>query len=191
MPWIDRFESLFSSHGDQRAAPRVRLRGVTCSLGQVINASLTGLAVACRGKAPARPGPLLQFELGFGDQSDRFSARIVRVDPSGFRRFQLGLEFVGLTVWQRRTLSIWTLTSVAAEPKRVGASTGAPETAADPHEVLGVCLDATPEAIRDAFRKMALRYHPDATHSGDTARQFQAAHHAYKALIEAHQAAKG
>lgn len=183
MSWLDRFESLFASNKDQRTAPRVRLRGVTCSLGQVINASMTGLAVACRGKIPSRPGLLIEFQLGFGDQTDRFSARMVRVEPLGFRRYQLGLEFVGLTVWQRRTLSVWTQASVSTEAKKSDTA----ESIVDPHEILGVSLDAPPETIREAFRKMALRYHPDATHSGDTARQFQAAHHAYKVLMEAHQ----
>jgi hypothetical protein len=185
MGWINRFEALFDSKPDQRAQPRVRLRGVTCSLGQVLNASRTGLAVACRGKAPARCGLLIEFELGFGDQSDRFSARIVRVEPGGFRRYQLGLEFVGLTVWQRRTLSVWTQSN-PADPAGALNTPGEADTV-DPHTVLDVPFNATPEAIRDAFRRMALRYHPDATHSGDTARQFQAAHHAYKVLIEAHE----
>ena len=74
-------------------------------------------------------------------------------------------------------------TVIADDPAKPSESAAT----ADPHEVLGVSYDATPEMIRDAFRRMALRSHPDATHSGDTAQQFQAAHHAYKVLIEAHE----
>jgi molecular chaperone DnaJ len=36
-----------------------------------------------------------------------------------------------------------------------------PTTARDYYEVLGVSRDADEKAIKDAFRTLALRYHPD------------------------------
>jgi hypothetical protein len=41
------------------------------------------------------------------------------------------------------------------------ASHGRTSTGRPPHEVLGVPADATPDAIRDAYRDLARQYHPD------------------------------
>ncbi|MDQ3643655.1 MAG: J domain-containing protein [Actinomycetota bacterium] len=54
-----------------------------------------------------------------------------------------------------------------------------PSDQVPPHEVLGVCPDATAPEVTDAFRRFALRHHPD--RGGDTGR-FQDGLEAYRRL---------
>lgn len=48
-----------------------------------------------------------------------------------------------------------------------------------PHEVLGVRAGAAPDEVTDAFRRFALRHHPD---RGGDASRFQAGLDAYRTL---------
>jgi DnaJ-class molecular chaperone len=55
----------------------------------------------------------------------------------------------------------------------------------DPHQVLGVSTDASDEEIRDAFRKLVFRYHPDVNQGGETdTHRLHTILIAYKALKE-------
>ncbi|UJR81329.1 DnaJ domain-containing protein [Sandaracinus amylolyticus] len=62
-----------------------------------------------------------------------------------------------------------------------------PHRAFDPHRILGVRDDATPDEIRRAFRAAALRHHPD-RNPGDphAARRFRDARAAYETLMRMH-----
>ena len=61
----------------------------------------------------------------------------------------------------------------------------------DYYEVLGVSKDATPEEIKKAYRKMAVKYHPD-RNPGDKAAEekFKEAAEAYDVLSDTEKRAK-
>jgi molecular chaperone DnaJ len=52
----------------------------------------------------------------------------------------------------------------------------------DYRRILGVRPDATPEALKAAYKAASLRYHPD--QAGGSAEAFQHAHDAYAALTK-------
>src|SRR5688500_12537932 len=87
---------------DRREAPRFDAVPVACSLGEVVNLSLSGLAVCCKGKAPERAGTLLEFTMRKDGHAIPFTARIVRVKPGDGRRYELGLHFLALSDGQKR-----------------------------------------------------------------------------------------
>jgi hypothetical protein len=133
---------------------------------------------------PDHAGKLEKFTLGDAQQQVPFTARVVRVNPTGFRRFELGLEFVGLSVQEQGVLRVLARIgphATHAAPRKPRASEGG----RDHYQVLGVAPDATPEQIRHAYLALARKYHPDASQRGETAKLFQRVHEAYSVLKDA------
>ncbi|MBM3956859.1 MAG: J domain-containing protein, partial [Gemmatimonadetes bacterium] len=54
----------------------------------------------------------------------------------------------------------------------------------DYYEVLQLPRNATPEDIRKAFRRLALKYHPDRNKSGDASERFKEINEAYQVLSD-------
>lgn len=52
----------------------------------------------------------------------------------------------------------------------------------DPYQILGIDRGARPEAVKAAYRRLALQYHPDRNPSPDAARQFLRIQRAYEVL---------
>ncbi|GAA0168717.1 chaperone [Lithospermum erythrorhizon] len=52
-----------------------------------------------------------------------------------------------------------------------------------PYEVLGVSASATPNEIKRAYRKLALKYHPDVNKEADAQERFMRIKHAYNTLL--------
>ncbi|XP_074290456.1 uncharacterized protein LOC141617167 isoform X2 [Silene latifolia] len=52
-----------------------------------------------------------------------------------------------------------------------------------PYQVLGVSTNATPNEIKRAYRKLALKYHPDVNKQADAQEKFMRIKHAYNTLI--------
>lgn len=56
----------------------------------------------------------------------------------------------------------------------------------DYYAILGISRGATPEAIKKAYRKMALKYHPDKNNSPDAEEKFKEIAEAYDVLSDKH-----
>jgi hypothetical protein len=52
------------------------------------------------------------------------------------------------------------------------------------HKVLGVEKDASPDQIKKAYRKLAMKYHPDRNKSKNAAEKFRQVNEAYAALTQ-------
>ncbi len=57
-------------------------------------------------------------------------------------------------------------------------------TKRDYYEVLGVSRDATPEVVKKAFRRLAMKHHPDRNKSQDASERFKAINEAYEVLSD-------
>lgn len=57
-------------------------------------------------------------------------------------------------------------------------------TKRDYYDVLGVPRHGTPEAIKKAFRQLAMKYHPDRNRSADASERFKAINEAYEVLSD-------
>jgi DnaJ-class molecular chaperone len=54
----------------------------------------------------------------------------------------------------------------------------------DYYKILGVAKNASPEEIKKAYRKLALKYHPDRNNSKNAAEKFRKVNEAYAALTQ-------
>lgn len=57
-------------------------------------------------------------------------------------------------------------------------------TKRDYYEILGINKNSTPEEIKKAYRKMALKYHPDRNKSADAEQKFKEINEAYQILSD-------
>ncbi len=57
-------------------------------------------------------------------------------------------------------------------------------TKRDYYDILGVSRDATPEEVKKAFRKLAMKYHPDRNKSKNAEERFKAINEAYEVLSD-------
>ena len=52
------------------------------------------------------------------------------------------------------------------------------------YELLGVARDARPEDIKRAYRKLAMKYHPDVATEDGAAEKFKAINEAYERVVD-------
>ncbi|KAL5217778.1 hypothetical protein ABZP36_018462 [Zizania latifolia] len=71
---------------------------------------------------------------------------------------------------------------------RVGAGRGG--QGESPHEVLGVSPSAAPDEIKRAYRRLALKYHPDVNKEANAQEKFLRIKHAYNTLMNSESRSK-
>ncbi|XP_044949629.1 chaperone protein DnaJ-like isoform X2 [Hordeum vulgare subsp. vulgare] len=66
---------------------------------------------------------------------------------------------------------------------RAGAGGGGERRRESPYEVLGVTPSASPAEIKRAYRRLALKYHPDVNKEANAHQKFVRIKHAYNTLM--------
>ncbi|MEM1109285.1 MAG: PilZ domain-containing protein [Planctomycetota bacterium] len=80
-----------------RRHPRQRLRGLSTPFGEVLDLSESGACLFRKGDCPVEVGQAVTLAIADGGIELQLQARVVRTQPLGLRRLEVGVEFIELT----------------------------------------------------------------------------------------------
>ncbi len=194
MGWLDRIRLHRRGRiAERRRHPRYNaLHQLECDMGEPVDLSLGGMRLIWDEKPPFLRGELVTFTIRGGGKTMLITGRVVRLRRERGMRYDVGIAFHNLSPQHARQLESivrfgfaeaqeW----FAQQRKRSAGTPRVTLTVTDYYQVLGVPRDADLETIRQAFRREAMRYHPDRNRNGDAARRFQQVHEAWAVLKDA------
>lgn len=177
---------------------------LSCDLGEVVDISTAGIRVRCKGKPPVKIGQVFQMQLKSSQIRLKVSAQVVRVKRNGFRKYELGAQFVNIKAsvaaaihslamfgyidFEAAAKARKTVQSRSAGQARDSSESEHPVRASvdlpDYYAILGVQRDATIDELHSAYRKLALKYHPDVSNDKESERKFIAISQAHDVLSD-------
>ncbi|MAE62888.1 MAG: hypothetical protein CMJ18_01335 [Phycisphaeraceae bacterium] len=181
---------------------------LSCPLGELMDVSVSGLRLSCTGKPPVEPKQRLSLTINSQYQKISLEGQVVRVVRKGFRRYEISMRFVDMTPQKEQVVenlarhgyyerqargprpaqpagAAGDAGASAGQARSAGASESSASvdtTIEDPYWTLGVPRDATDEAIKQAYRDMARKYHPDVCKDANSNPMFNRIGEAYALL---------
>ena len=92
------------SSEDRRRHERVSLLGTATMLGDVLDLSESGARLFCKGTVGCELDQEMGLEIAQATTSLKVDVRVVRIAELGFKRYEVGLEFVSLNDEQLATI---------------------------------------------------------------------------------------
>ncbi|MCP3902488.1 MAG: J domain-containing protein [Planctomycetes bacterium] len=157
------------------------------------------MRVAFTGKPPLEVGQSGKIRLRIPEGSLPVTGRAVWIRRTGFRKYHMGIEFFNVkrsisaaldSLARFGFLGMGTATSGGSETAGATKETKSRGHAAvratielpDYYHVLEVAPGASDDEIRDAFRALARRFHPDVSKEQNAQERFIQIHEAYDVL---------
>lgn len=179
-----------------RRAERFATPTVRCKLGTVVDMSASGLRLACDAKPPVTVGQTYPTRISFDDGAMPVTVQVRWIKRRGLRRYELGLQFVGLKPGADLVLDAVAKFGMASAAKGKNGGGGAqsrakPGKAArlhadlpDYYAALGLKPGADDTQIKTSYRKLAVACHPDRCKEPDAMERFEKLHEAYQVLSD-------
>ncbi|MCH7571944.1 MAG: DnaJ domain-containing protein, partial [Planctomycetes bacterium] len=162
--------------------------------GDVVDISTTGMRIRCERKPPIKVGQYIEAKLESNSHRLPVSGLVIWVRRKGFKGYEVGIKFVNIkrslqaAIESLGMFGFIDLEAAAAAKekkygptktkKRIRASINLP----DYYSIRGLDSDATGGEIKNAFRMLARRYHPDVAKRQDDAQKFLEISQAYDVL---------
>lgn len=163
---------------DRRNSTRYQTTVLTCGLGEITELSRSGLRLRSTGSPAFKVGDKVQLDICSPTECAEVDGRIVRIKPSSYGRFDVGVAFEGLSdavAGTLENLARYGTTKAEADPRvraeqlrRLTASMKLP----DHYKTLGLTPSASAKQVQDAFRALAREFHPDLNKSPEAERRF-------------------
>jgi len=160
-------------------------------LGEIVDISATGMQVRCKSSMAPAKGETASFELTGGEYSFAVTGivRWVARPWFGARESTVGVEFVPSDHADRvrfEKIASWAASGADGPPPEGSRRTATSDAEMpDLYALLGVAHDASTEAIRHAFRRVASVCHPDRNPGPEAAQRFTEYSKAYRVLRDA------
>jgi len=183
----------------RRKLPRHETDAVTCELGKILDLSGSGMRVQFKGRCPVKVGQTMPIKLKTPNGSLPVTLRTIWRQRTGLMGgYEAGFQFLGIKPAQSvalATIARFGFVSTAdVQPggtKRSASSTrsspgnvAASIVMAEYYDRLDLPRDATMADIKDAYRKLARKYHPDVAPGEDNRQKFIALREAYDLLCD-------
>jgi len=189
LPWFFRPRGSTGSTRP-RGHDRVNAVGLSCHLGEVVDMSAGGMRVSREGKPSVDRGAVLQIALRTSSQKVQVGARAVWIRRVSWKRWEIGLQFVGVAPAVASALvELAKFGYVAPRSKRAGGEPEpGPKVSASVVEVedlyaaLSIDRAASAEDVHRAYRRLARELHPDVNTSADAPSRFAYISKAYSVL---------
>ena len=180
-----------------RGNERFSAHDMMCALGTVMDLSRSGMRVRCDHKPPLEVGESMPLTVGPDGQKIKVSGQVVWKKRCNWRSFEMGIKFVDLRPGMAEVLECLAQhgcvfensgsTKTRANEERKSKATSAKTLKAamdieDLYAVLGVSRHSTDEQIKQAYRNLAFKYHPDVTKDPGAAAQFTLISKSYSVL---------
>jgi hypothetical protein len=193
-----------AASGESRRAERHRTNLLSCDLGDVVDISNTGMRLRCASKPPVRSGQVLTIKLQSAQVRLPIAGQVVWIKRKGLKTYEVGLRFVNMTrslkaaVESLALFGFIDLEAAAAarakqekerlrdeqQQRRQQPEIQAKVDLPDYYGSLGLDQQATLAQIKDAYRELARRYHPDVTTDPEGPRRFIEVTEAYEVLSD-------
>lgn len=183
----------------KRRLPRHETDAVTCDLGKILDLSGSGMRVEFKGRCPVKVGQTLPVKLKTPNGSLPVTLRTVWRRRTGLLGgYQAGFQFVGIKPAQSVALATiarfgfvstadvqpGTAKRSASKTRSTPGNVDAGIVMAEYYDRLDLPRDATMEDIKNAYRKLARKYHPDVAPGEENRQKFIALREAYDLLCD-------
>lgn len=192
--WLSNSKKSRKPSVERRRADRLATNTLTCKFGDVVDISTTGMRIRCERKPPIKVGQYIEAKLESNSHRLPVSGLVIWVRRKGFKGYEVGIKFVNIkrslqaAIESLGMFGFIDLEAAAAAKekkygptktkKRIRASINLP----DYYSILGLDSDATGGEIKNAFRTLARRYHPDVAKRKDDSQKFLEISQAYDVL---------
>ena len=180
----------FNPDDPRRRAPRHSTH-LLSNAGEVVDLSSTGMRIMCKGKPTLKIGMPQTFKIESPEGTLKVSGRVVWGRRAGFRKHEMGIEFVNVAAKTQAALAAlaeFGFLSAAMKAPGFGTSsakrkpkiraTGLPNY----YKILGIKGSAGETEIHDAYRLLARKWHPDINPDPEASQKFIELREAYEVL---------
>lgn len=179
---------------ERRRSERLATNTLSCKFGEVADISITGMKIRCQKKPPIKVGQYLEAKLESNSHRLPVSVQVIWIRRKGFKGYEVGVKFVNIKKSLQAAIEslgkfgfIDLEAAASAKEKKYGPTKVKRKMSAsislpDYYSILEVDCDASSGDIRNAFRALARRYHPDLSKRKDDAQKFLEITQAYDVL---------
>ena len=192
--WLSNSKNTRKHGVERRRSERIATNSLSCKFGDVVDISTTGMKIRCERKPPVKVGQYIEAKLESNSHRLPVTGQVMWIKRMGFKGYEVGIKFVNIKRSLQAAIESLGMfgfidleAAAAAKEKKYGGTKTKTKIRAslnlpDYYSILGITSNASGDEIKNAFRTLARRYHPDVARRQDDAQKFLEITQAYDVL---------